>query len=179
MFIKVCGIKTFEHIDWAMSLGYTAVGVVLYKKSKRYVDDDTAKKLAQYARGKIKSVAVSVSYADVSNVEDSFDYIQVYEQINKNNLIFASNAKPLDNNFKYFLYDNSKGSGEFESFPEWLEMLRSKLIIAGGLNYKNVKNVIKQYQPFGVDVSSGVENAQGEKDYELMKKFIESVKGGE
>jgi phosphoribosylanthranilate isomerase len=135
-------------------------------------------KLARYAKDKIKTVAVSVTYADVSNVERYFDYIQVYEQVNKDNLIFASNTKPTGNSFKYFLYDKSKGSGEFESFPEWLDDLRGKLIIAGGLNYQNVRDIIKRYSPFGVDVSSGVENAQGEKDYELMRKFIESVKGG-
>jgi len=178
MFVKVCGIKTFEEIDWALSLGYTAVGVVLYQKSKRYVNEDMAVRLAQYANGKIKTVAVSVAYADLSNVDSYFDYIQVYEQINKENLIFASNCKPVGIKFKYFLYDKSKGSGEFEGFPEWLDDLKGKLIIAGGLNYQNVADVIKRYSPFGVDVSSGVENARGEKDYELMKRFMESVKGG-
>lgn len=178
MFIKVCGIKTFEQIDWAYSLGFTAIGVVLYKKSKRFVDENTAISLAGYAKGKVKTVAVSVNYSDVLNITDFFDYVQVYEEIDINNLILASNVMPKVRNFKYFLYDKSKGSGEFEDLPEWLFDLKDKLIIAGGLNHNNVKGVIEKYHPFGVDVSSGVENESGEKDYNLMKKFIESVKGG-
>ena len=29
MFVKVCGITSNEHIDWAVHLGYSAIGVVL------------------------------------------------------------------------------------------------------------------------------------------------------
>ena len=42
MFVKVCGLKTFEQIDQAVSLGYDAVGFVMHKPSKRYVDAKTA-----------------------------------------------------------------------------------------------------------------------------------------
>jgi phosphoribosylanthranilate isomerase len=49
------------------------------------------------------------------------------------------------------------------------------LLVAGGLNQDNVGHLIEDYQPFGVDVSSGVET-DGQKDLEKIKKFVERVK---
>lgn len=51
-----------------------------------------------------------------------------------------------------------------------------KIFIAGGITPENVKEIIKKYKPFGIDVASGVEIAPGIKDIEKIKKLIEEVK---
>ena len=92
------------------------------------------------------------------------------------NLVLASKEMPpADLKYEYFIYDASIGSGVFKEFPEWLKSISDKLLVAGGLNKENVCDVIRDIQPFGVDVSSGVEK-DGVKDLKLMKEFIETVK---
>lgn len=49
------------------------------------------------------------------------------------------------------------------------------LFIAGGLHPDNVKELLDGYAPYGVDVSSGVEN-NGVKDIAKMTAFVERVK---
>lgn len=50
------------------------------------------------------------------------------------------------------------------------------IILAGGLNPENIQEAIRLTQPYGVDVSSGVERA-GHKDRDLIFQFTRTVKG--
>ncbi len=50
------------------------------------------------------------------------------------------------------------------------------LMLAGGLNAKNVRDAIIAVQPWGVDVSSGVEKEIGVKDIRKAKKFLSVVR---
>lgn len=55
---------------------------------------------------------------------------------------------------------------------------RFPVMVAGGLTAQNVAGMIERLQPWGVDVSSGVE-ADGAKDDSLIREFVAAVKTGE
>ncbi len=51
-----------------------------------------------------------------------------------------------------------------------------RLITAGGLHPENVRQAIHTMQPWGVDVSSGVESVPGRKDHQRVKQFIRAAR---
>lgn len=52
---------------------------------------------------------------------------------------------------------------------------RHPIMLAGSLTSTNVGEAVQQVQPWGVDVSSGVEREKGKKDHEKVRKFIKAV----
>ena len=83
----------------------------------------------------------------------------------------------LQGNLKEKKQGNFGGSGKkfnWELIPHDLDR---PLIIAGGLNPQNVATLIKQANPQGVDVSSGVEDAPGVKNQEKMVSFVNACRG--
>jgi phosphoribosylanthranilate isomerase len=63
-----------------------------------------------------------------------------------------------------------QADGAFEGLP---------IIAAGGLNPANVGQVVREIRPYGVDVSSGVEERKREKSESLIRGFVEAVRGAD
>ncbi len=72
------------------------------------------------------------------------------------------------------------GTGETHDWARarWLcERLALPVVLAGGLNPENVESAIRTVQPWGVDVSSGVEAQPGKKDADKVRIFIQRARG--
>jgi len=73
------------------------------------------------------------------------------------------------------------GTGEVGNWDAAMEMknyLGKPLILAGGLRPDNVAQAIATVQPWGVDISSGVEKEPGVKDIQKVQAFISAARSG-
>ncbi len=80
----------------------------------------------------------------------------------------------------YFLFDHAcAGSGlpfEWNNFKNPYPQF--PWFLAGGLHSHNVHAAMQLLQPSGIDVSTGVENREGKKGINLIKKLFEEIKHG-
>ena len=76
------------------------------------------------------------------------------------------------------LLDSGAGSGRTFDWNAVKPLLGNhrRLIVAGGLNPQNVGDAIRKFEPWGVDVVSGVEREPGRKDPEKLKAFVAAVR---
>ena len=69
------------------------------------------------------------------------------------------------------------GSGLTTDWDAAAELARrGEVILAGGLNPDNVGAALRRVRPFGVDVSSGVEDAPGIKSAVKIEKFVAAAR---
>lgn len=77
----------------------------------------------------------------------------------------------------YLILDSGKGSGKPFNWKliDKNKTLKKPFFLAGGLNNKNLRLAINEFNPYAVDLSSGVET-DGFKDEEKIEEIVEIVK---
>jgi len=57
--------------------------------------------------------------------------------------------------------------------------LNKPILLAGGLDVGNIREALERVRPYGVDANSGLEDAPGVKDHDLIRRFIATVRSVE
>jgi phosphoribosylanthranilate isomerase len=81
-----------------------------------------------------------------------------------------------------WLLDSGAGSGRtfaWQDAQAAVQNREGRFIIAGGLTPENVSEAVRAFQPWGVDVVSGIELEPGKKDQAKMKAFVAAVRKAE
>lgn len=193
MKIKICGITNLKDALDAVEAGANALGFVFYKKSPRYIDPFEAKKIVDNLPPFVQTVGLFVNentqFINQVCTNSKMQLAQVIDDESNTNfeelgfkylkVLRAKEQKDiLDNLDEYILVDafvESFGGEGKRVALEWFENIDcSKIILAGGLNESNLKE-LKGYDFYGVDVSSGVEISKGKKDKFKMINFVKAV----
>ncbi len=200
--VKVCGTTCLKDALLAVECGADAIGFIFYKKSPRYVTATTAKAICAKLPPFVNRVGVFVNETaeTINRIAGrcGLDAVQLHGDESpafckkiKCRVIKAvrvKDAASLKEMSRYevdaFLLDAYKEDqwGGTGRVFDWELAVRAKkrgpVILAGGLNARNVKAAIRKVQPFGVDVSSGVEQSPGKKDPKKVKAFLKAVRQG-
>lgn len=200
--IKICGIKTVSDALAAMDAGADLIGFNFYPKSPRFVEVGLCRGIMSTMRnfgGHVQYVGVFVN-ASVAEIhatmetcglnlaqlhgDESVDMLQelggrgfkAFRGIPENIDGFTRQKAPA------FLLDASVkgmygGSGVTADWSKAAELAKiHPLLLAGGLTPGNVADAVRQVQPWGVDVASGVESEPGRKDAASMSAFVNAVR---
>ena len=197
MFVKICGLRTREHVDVAIAAGADAVGFV-FAESVRRIDPTAAAAITGSVPDNVRKVAVMLHPSndewqdvlagfepDVLQTDaDDFDTLDVPASIERWPVYRESKngSDPLlKKGSNRFLYEGAKsGQGETVDWSRAAKIAeQGSMILAGGLGPANVADAIRAVRPWGVDVSSGVESAPGQKDPRLIQEFISAARAAE
>ena len=188
--IKICGMTTETGVDAALACEVDAIGFV-FAESVRRVTAKRANELALPARRKVACVAVTrhPTSALINEILRDFkpDILQTdLADIEKLNLprelavlpVLRPGPRPVSALPKRILFEGPvSGSGRTTDWDSAAELARRlEVILAGGLNPRNVAAAIKHVRPFGVDVSSGVEESPGVKNTQMIEQFVAAAR---
>ena len=190
LWIKICGMTTPEAVAAALEARADAIGFV-FAGSPRQVTPQRAVQLASVARGHVRCVAVTrhPSQRLIDEIIDVFqpDMLQadladlsslkLPRELDTLPVMRVGDAEQTPLPPRFLFEGRASGSGVTCDWGCAREVARrAQLVLAGGLNPNNVGDAIAAVMPFGVDVSSGVEDRLGVKSAQKIAQFIERAR---
>lgn len=199
MIVKFCGIRRLEDVRAVNKTLPDMAGFILVKGRKRYISPEKVCELRQKLDPSVKVVGVFVD-EDIEEVKrlltdgiidiaqlhgnESDEYIRelkastdayVIKAIGIRN---AEDVRKAETSPADLVIVDSPGGGTGNTF-DWdlLQKIERPYILAGGISIENIEEAAAKLNPYGVDVSSGIET-NGFKDEDKMKAFMAIIKKG-
>ena len=199
MKVKFCGIRRLKDVEFINKYPPDYVGFI-FAKSKRQIDEVQAKFLSEKLYKSIKKVGVFVN-ANINDIiriakTAELDVIQLHGDEDEN---YIGELKNSVNNIHIWkavrvkTEDDIKKAEQLnvdmlllDSFSEKayggtgktidLSVIKNSGItkpffVAGGINAENIKYIVEEIQPYGVDISSGIET-NGVKDIDKISEIV-------
>ena len=199
--VKICGITNASDALAAVAAGADALGLMFVESSPRKISLEAAREIVRQLPQFVLRVGVFVnaSAAAVQQAvvecglnglqfhgDETPEYCQQFSGMTMKAFRVRDaatlSALPLYHTQAFLLdsYVAGKPGGTGEKF-NWDLAVEAKrvgkpIFLAGGLTPENVAEAVRQVQPYGVDVSSGVETSPGRKDLARVRDFIAAAK---
>lgn len=200
--VKICGITNEADAAAAVEAGADALGFIFYVGSPRFVRPERVAGIVASLPPFVTPVGVFVdaSRDEIRRIagEAGIKTVQLHGQESPD--LCASLSLQTVKAFRVkdehslgelpryqvaaFLLDSwvpGQHGGTGAAF-NWELAVRAKdfgtpIILAGGLTPENVDEAVARVAPYGLDVSSGVETAPGQKDHAKVREFVSRAKG--
>jgi phosphoribosylanthranilate isomerase len=190
VWIKICGMTTPEAVEASLNARVDAIGFV-FAESVRQLTPARAVNLAAPARGRVLCIAVTrhptqhaideiiaVFKPDLLQTDaEDLPGLRIAPQVQLLPVFrrWQGDDYPLPARLLF------EGLASGTGMPcDWVGARhiarKSQLILAGGLNATNVATAIAEVSPFGVDVSSGVEERPGIKSQVEIARFVSAAR---
>ena len=201
IFVKVCGITCLEDAALAAELGASALGFVFWPASPRFIDPFRARGIVAALPPFVTPVGVFVDQP-IEFVEGVASLVRLgavqlhgnesaeYCSRLRHRVIKAVGLKQHDADPTRLFpphivmlldaHDPERHGGTGRTV-DWTSARRiaasRRAILSGGLKPENVAAAIDAVQPYGIDVSSGVESRPGIKDRGRLEDLFAAVRG--
>lgn len=200
VFIKICGIANPHDLDEVLALKPDAVGFVLWPKSPRAVKPEDLVRWLPSVRTKALKVGVFVDPRPAEVIElvrrARLDAVQlhgvasvapyrlagvpVWRAVYADRLAPHDTAERVDalvaDTYSKDLPGGTGMTGNWEAVRALVQRSEIPVVLAGGLNPGNVRGALRAVNPWGVDVSSGVEMRPGKKNIDRVREFIQQCR---
>lgn len=203
--VKICGLTTLEDARFASGALADYLGFIFYDKSPRYIEPAKAGAIINWIEGP-KKIGVFVNQAldDVNDIaqQTGIDFVQLHgdeppgycDMMNfpvikafhiTNDTKSGQLAEEIGlykNSADYLLFDTKVdglygGTGQTFDWSLLKNLAMEKpFFLSGGLNAKNVATAIEKVSPDVVDLSSGLEESPGLKDFDKIEEFFEIMR---
>jgi phosphoribosylanthranilate isomerase len=207
--IKICGTTCLEDALHSMEAGADALGFIFAPSKRRVTPDqaeqiirglpESVERIGVFMNNPAAEVASIAGKVGLTGIQMHGDEspAEVYSYLAKEQRATLRKIKTIlvkdgfENGFDLsatpgvvdaWLLDSGAGSGktfDWQAAREQLGSRQGQFIVAGGLTPDNVNEAIRAFNPWGVDVVSGVESAPGRKDQEKLKAFVAAVRRAE
>jgi phosphoribosylanthranilate isomerase len=195
VFLKVCGITRIEDAQHAVEQGATALGFVFWPRSPRRVDPDvvagiigelppTVITAGVFVNESSEGIARTMERARLTHVQlhgdEPVSYGEVLPWPILRSVTLDTSAAivsewPAETTLLLDAADPERRGGTGQAV-DWAKAARlarrRRVVLAGGLTPENVEEAIAAVRPYGIDVSSGVEDAPGLKNAEKVSRFL-------
>lgn len=197
MFVKICGITNEDDALLAVAMGADAVGFV-FAPSTRQVAPQQVYDITRRLPPEVLTVGVFRDELPEQVVKQAMragvKAIQLHGRETPEQTAYVAS------HYRWVIKAFTAGSAQLPRAQEWgtdLILVDApnpgggkvfdwtlageapgdlRLILAGGLTPDNVADAVTAVEPWGVDVSSGVEERPGRKDATLMRRFIANAR---
>lgn len=201
--VKVCGITNVADARVAAEAGADAVGFI-FAESPRKVGTEEARRISIALPENVLKVGVFVNAPPEevlrTAAEAGLDMVQLHgdetpetvaavragglpvmKAIRVRNVDDLADVERFDADLLLLdAYSEEARGGTGERFDwEVAKSLkgRGNIVVSGGLAPENVREAVDFFEPYGVDASSSLEDAPGEKNEESVRRFIVAAKG--